>query len=116
MTARERESLPPIEWTPGQAFRAALVSLAVGLVIYLLVLNRNAIFSLFVAIVISTAISPGVDWLRKRGLPRATGVVAIYLVLLIAVVGAALFVVPLLVQQGPTIATTFGEYYTQAVA
>jgi predicted PurR-regulated permease PerM len=116
MTARERDSLPPIEWTPGQAFRAALVTMAVGLVIYLLVLNRNAIFSLFVAFVISTAISPGVDWLRKRGLPRATGVVAIYLVLLIAVVGAALLVVPLLVQQGPTIATTFGQYYTQAVA
>ena len=116
MTAQERDSLPPIEWTPGQAFRATLVVLAVGLGVWLLVLNRIAIFSLFVAIVISTAISPGVDWLRKRGLSRAAGVVAIYLLLLVVVVGATLIVVPLLAQQGPAIATTFGRYYTQAVS
>ncbi|MEP7355982.1 MAG: AI-2E family transporter [Anaerolineales bacterium] len=115
MSARERESLPRIEWTPGQAFRATVVVLAVGLGIWLLVLNRIAIFSLFVAIVISTAISPGVDWLRKRGLPRAAGVVAIYLTLLTVVLTAALFVVPVLVQQGPTIATTFAGFYTNAV-
>jgi predicted PurR-regulated permease PerM len=116
MTDRERHSLPPIEWTPSQAFRATLVVLAVGLGIWLLVLNRIAIFSLFVAIVISTAISPGVNWLRKRGLPRAGGVVIIYLALLGLVVGAALIMVPTLAQQGPTIATTIGQFYSNVVA
>jgi len=41
---------------------------------------------------------------------------ALTLLLLIVVVGATLVVVPVLAQQGPTIATTFGQFYTQAVA
>jgi predicted PurR-regulated permease PerM len=117
MTAQEHDSLPPITWwTPGQAFRNTLVILAVGVGLWLLAANRIAIFSLFVAIVISTAISPAVDWLRKRGLPRAVGVALIYLALLGALVGALAIVLPLLAQQGPTIGATFSQFYINTVA
>ena len=41
-----------------------------------------------IPIVISTAISPAVDWLYRYKVPRAIGVVLIYLLLFAAIFGA----------------------------
>ncbi len=85
--------------------------LAVALGFWLIIREQIVIFSLFEAIVISTAIAPAVDWLNRRGLPRAAGVVVIYLGLLALVVALVLLLAPLIAEQGATIAQRFGSMY-----
>jgi predicted PurR-regulated permease PerM len=104
-----------LDWTPLRVVQATLVVIAVVLGFWLVFVNRNALFSLFVAIVLSTAISPAVDWLRQRGLPRAAGVIAIYLGLLALAAGAIWLLAPLVAEQGARMAGTLAGYYPQLV-
>jgi predicted PurR-regulated permease PerM len=107
---------PPLEWTPLRVVQGTLVVIAVALGFWLAIANRNALFSLFVAIVISTAISPAVDWLRQRGLPRALGVIAIYLGLLAVVVGVLWLLAPLVAEQGARMSGTLAGVYQDVAA
>jgi predicted PurR-regulated permease PerM len=63
---------------------ATLVLLSVVLGFWLLYRFYQVVFILFVAIVLGTAIRPLVNWLHQRGLPRAAGVILVYLLLLVA--------------------------------
>jgi len=65
--------------TARRAFVAALVF--VGVVVFALALwkLRLLIALLFLAFVVAAAMRPGVDWLRKRRVPRALGIAAHYL-------------------------------------
>lgn len=102
-------------WTGRQVVQATLLLVAIGLGGWLLYANRIAVFSLFVAIVLSTAIAPGVDWLYQRRVPRAVGVVAIYLGLLAVVVGAAWVLVPLVAEQGTRLVSEVSAQYLALV-
>lgn len=106
---------PLPRWTGRQVVQATFVVIAVGLGFWLLYANRIALFGLFVAIVLSTAIAPAVDWLHQRRVPRALGVVAIYLGLLAVVVGAAWVLVPLVAEQGTRLAGEVGAQYLALV-
>ena len=86
----------------------------VGLGFWLLYLG--AVFSLFLAMVISTAINPAVAWLRRRGLPSGAGVVLLYVSLLVLIVGVILLVVPLVTVQAPTIVAAFASLYSTGLA
>jgi predicted PurR-regulated permease PerM len=118
-TASPVSPTPPSDpipaWTPLRVVQGTLVVLAVALGFWLLFANRNAFFSLFVAIVISTAISPAVDWLRQRGLPRAAGVIAIYLGLLAVVAGTFWLLAPLVAEQGARLTATLTGLYPEVV-
>jgi predicted PurR-regulated permease PerM len=77
------------------ARKALIVTLiAVGVVVAVLVLwkIRLVIALLFVAVTISAAMRPGVEWLQERRVPRAVGVLLHYLALL-AVVGVLLWLI-----------------------
>jgi predicted PurR-regulated permease PerM len=102
--------------TARQVFRGTLVVVGVGLGFWLLYLNSGAVFSLFLAMVLSTAISPAVAWLRRRGLPSGAGVVLLYVSLLVLIVGVILLVVPLVTVQGPKIAAAFASLYSAGLA
>ena len=117
-TATETEPKVPLRvpaWPPGQVVAATLVVVAVILLFWLLVREQLVLFSLFQAIVISTAIGPMVEWLNKRGLSRAAGVVVIYLGLLAVAAVVLLLVVPLIAEQGATIAQRFGSLYADFI-
>src|SRR5947209_3543101 len=113
MKSNQTTILP--DWTPRQVFEATLVIIAVFVGFWLLYVGRIALFSLFTAIVISTAIAPAVDWLHRRGLPAGVGVVLIYLLLIAFLVGVGLLFVPLLTVQGAHIVSTFGSLYTRLI-
>lgn len=98
-------------WPPSQVVAATLLVLAVILGFWLLIREQLVLFSLFQAIVISTAINPAVDWLHRRGLPRAAGVLVVYVALLAVFVTVLLLVAPLIAEQGATIAQRFGNLY-----
>jgi predicted PurR-regulated permease PerM len=72
---------------------------------------RLVIFILFVSMVLGTAIRPAVDWLFRRNIPRAAGVISIYLLLLALIAGFILLVVPLLAEQATQISLDLPEYY-----
>jgi predicted PurR-regulated permease PerM len=70
---------------PGEVARRALVVSLVGLALLVLVLAlwkiRLIIILLFFAIVVASAMRPGVEALRRRGLPRSAGVAVHYVAL-----------------------------------
>jgi len=61
--------------------------------------------------VIGTAIRPAVAWLNRRGLPQVAGVILVYFLLLIVIIGFALLLFPLVVEQGTTITAAVPGYY-----
>lgn len=99
-----------------QVVYGTLVVVAVGLSFWLLYEFRLAAFSLFVAIVISTAIRPAVEWLYLKQIPRALGVTLIGLVLLGLALGLVLWVAPLVVEQATTLSVGLSGYYASFVA
>jgi len=86
-----------------------LVSIMMGF--WLLYQFYQVVFILFVAIVIGTVIRPAIAWLHQRGLSRIVGVILVYLLLVILLAGFLLLLLPLISEQGATIATAVPGYY-----
>ncbi len=101
-----------VTWTTSQVVLATIFVVCVFLTFWLLYRLRDVLFLFFVAIVVGTAIRPAVEWLHRRGVPRATGIILIYILIAILVVGFLAMIVPLLADQATEIARTVPEYYT----
>jgi len=102
---------PPYLWTFRRVMWAILVLAFVAFCFWLLYRFNQVVFILFISITIGTVIRPVVAWLYKHGLPRKTGVILVYLLLLALIIGFALSLFPLIIEQGSTIAATIPDYY-----
>jgi predicted PurR-regulated permease PerM len=91
---------------------ATLFVVCVFLTFWLLYRLRDVLFLFFVAIVLGTAIRPAVDWLHRRGIPRATGIIIIYILIAALVIGFLAMILPLLADQATEISRTLPEYYS----
>ena len=98
-------------WTTSQVVVATIFVVCVFLTFWLLYRLREVLFLFFVAIVVGTAIRPIVDWLHRRGIPRGTGIIIIYILLAALVVGFMAMILPLLADQATEISKTIPEYY-----
>lgn len=76
-----------------------------------LVLFHLAVFSLLIAIVVDTAVSPAVEALRQRGLPRPAGVGLVYFGAVALIVVLGLLSAPLLAEQAVHFAGGYVTYY-----
>lgn len=74
----------PGEWTARKVILVTLSVLAVVFGFGLLLRFYAVIFILFVALVLSIAIRPATDWLRRVRLPAPVAVIVVYLALLVA--------------------------------
>jgi predicted PurR-regulated permease PerM len=101
----------PYDWTFRRVVWATLVLGFVLFGFWLLYRFNQVVFTLFIAIVIGTVIRPIVAWLYQRGLTRIAGVILVYLVLFILLVGFVLLLSPLIVEQSTTIAAAVPGYY-----
>jgi predicted PurR-regulated permease PerM len=101
------------EWTVGRVAHATLITLGIGFVFFLLYQFYMIVFLFFVAITLAVAIRPIVDWLRAQGLPEGVGVLGVYALLLAILIGLALLVGPLLIEQINTLVAQLPEYYRQ---
>jgi predicted PurR-regulated permease PerM len=99
-------------WTTGQVVSATIFVVCVFLMFWLLYTLRVVLFLLFVAIVIGTAIRPAVEWLHRRGVSRAVGVIIIYVLIAALVSGIMALVFPLIAEQSTQIAQNLPQYYT----
>jgi predicted PurR-regulated permease PerM len=91
---------------------ATLTVAGVGLLFYLFFRFYQVIFILFVALVISTALQPGVNRLRQWGLSRPLSVGLLYGLITLFLAVFLLLGIPLIIEQTATISLTLAELYT----
>ncbi len=72
-------------------------------------LARQIFFGLFLAIVISSGLEGVVNFLEKRGLPRALSVIAIFVAGIVMVIGVVYLAVPLLIADINIAVTSFNK-------
>jgi predicted PurR-regulated permease PerM len=101
-------------FAPRRVVQGTLVVVAVIFAFGLGVRLYLALFSLFIAIIIATAISPAVDWLRRRGLSRAAAVGVVYFAIVVLVVAITWLSAPLLIEQTINITAGSAGYYQSA--
>jgi predicted PurR-regulated permease PerM len=100
-------------WRPSKVALATIFVVLVGVAFWIVFRFRMVLFALFVALVISTAITPGVEWLHRRGLPRPVGVILIYLLIIALLAGFVWLVAPLILDQVAGISEELPAYYQQ---
>jgi predicted PurR-regulated permease PerM len=101
-----------VTWTTSQVVLATIFVVCVFLTFWLLYRLREVLFLFFVAIVVGTAIRPAVEWLHRRGISRASGIIIIYLLIAGLFAGFIAMVFPLIADQATGISQTIPEYYT----
>ena len=74
--------------------KVILVSVAVLIALYFVYLVRQVVGAVVIAIFLAVALGPAVDFFQRRKLPRGLAILATYLVILLAVVGVGLLIVP----------------------
>ena len=99
------------DWTFRRVVWATLVLVSVILGFWLLFRFYQVLFILFISIVIGTVIRPLVNWLYQRGLSRIAGVMLVYLLLLILLVGFLWLLFPLILEQSTTLGREIPNYY-----
>ncbi len=92
-------------------YRSIFRVLGVLTVIGFFVLIRDVVALLFVALVFSAAIDPWVDVLAKRQVPRALGIISIYVIVIAVFGGTITLLIPPLIEQVGQLAKNFPLYY-----
>ncbi|MBX3014292.1 MAG: AI-2E family transporter [Caldilineaceae bacterium] len=100
-------------WTMRTVVWATLIAVGIGLGFLLLYQFYMIVFLVFVAFSLATALRPLADWLRKRNLPLALGILPFFLGLLGLLVGFVWLIGPLMVTQLVDIVQELPSYYTQ---
>ena len=98
-------------WTTIQVVFATIFVVCVFLAFWLLFRLRGVVFLFFVAIVIGTALRPGVEWLRRRGISRRAGIILIYILIASLLIGFAAITFPLIAEQTTQVSQNFSQYY-----
>lgn len=99
-----------------QVIGSTLVVVAVVGAFWLAHRFAGALFTLFAAMVLGTAVRPGLDWLHRRGLSRRLSAVLLYVALFGFVTSFALLVVPVASAQASRITAQVPEYLADARA
>lgn len=100
--------------TMHQAAVATVIVLGLGAAFWMTWRFRFVLFALVTAIFLHIAMKPAVDALFRRGVRRALGVFAVYLLVLAALVGLLVTIVPMLAQQAGAFAAELPDYYRLA--
>ncbi len=100
-----------ITWPPRRVAIATLVALAIACAFWILFRFRLVFFSLFIAIVLATAVEPLIDRLARFKIPRAVSMILILLIVLALIVVGILAVVPMISSEWVTITSLLGHSY-----
>lgn len=101
----------PYEWTFRRVVLATLVFLSVVFGFWLLYRFNQVVFILFIAMVMGTVIRPVVNWFYERGMPRVAGILIIYILVVLLIIGFLFLLAPIIIEQGRTIAAAVPGYY-----
>ncbi len=106
-------STQPAAWPPRRVAFATLVVLVIAGAFFLLIQFRLVFFSLFTAIVLSSAFTPLVKSLERRKIPRTVSTIFISLIGLALLIAFILVVAPLIIQQWATLTSLLSDWYRE---
>jgi predicted PurR-regulated permease PerM len=110
---QEKTTPTPIRtWSTSRIVWSTVFVVAVLLAFWLAFQLLPVILLLFAAIVLGTAIRPGVDWMRERGVLRHAGVIVIYFIILALLAGLLILVAPFIADQLTQFSQNMPVYYT----
>ncbi|HEX2420965.1 MAG TPA: AI-2E family transporter, partial [Acidimicrobiia bacterium] len=101
----DRDLAPPEQswerlWPPLSYWsRAALVVIGVVIAVRILAALQNIFLIVLAAFVVSLGLQPAIRWMEAKGLRRGTAMAILILVGLVAIAGAALAIVPVIIEQ-----------------
>jgi predicted PurR-regulated permease PerM len=101
----DRELAPPEQsweqlWPPLSYWsRAALVVIGVVIAVRILAALQSILLIVLAAFVVSLGLQPAIRWMETKGLRRGTAMAVLILVGLVVIAGAALAIVPVIVEQ-----------------
>ncbi|MCU0678965.1 MAG: AI-2E family transporter [Planctomycetes bacterium] len=87
----------------------------IGILFYFFYLVKDILAVLFISLILASAIDPWVDWMQKRKIPRAFGVVIIYLGLFIVVSSVIYLVIPPIIEQIRELSASFPQILEKIV-
>lgn len=88
-----------LELSPVSVLKASVVILAVALAAYLLYSLSGVLLLFFIAFFIASALDPLIDYLQEHRVPRALGVLLVYVVIFILIALLFVLLVPLIAAQ-----------------
>ncbi len=92
--------------TPG----TILTAIAIGLLVWLVFTLKGLVLIVLTAIVLSSAVEPGVAWFTHRRLPRVLAVAAVYLIVFGVLFGVAYTIFPPLLEETRGFVSSFPQY------
>ena len=92
--------------TPG----TVVTVIAIGVLAWLLFFLRDLVLIVLTAIVLASAVEPGVQWFRRRGLHRILSVAAIYGIVFGILFGIAFFFFPPLLQEARSFVSSLPQF------
>jgi len=98
----DEHSLPPpqpVTLTTRSIAKVFFTLVALMAFVYVLYVVRSVVLLVFIAGFLAVALGPAVDFFSRRRLPRAAAILLVYLLILGAIVGVGLLVVPPVVDQ-----------------
>ncbi|NIA18393.1 MAG: AI-2E family transporter [Actinobacteria bacterium] len=86
------------------------------LILYFLLLIKDILAILFVALILASAVDPWVDWMQKRKIPRGVGILLIYLVLFSFVSLVIYLIIPPIIKETSELASNFPQILDKIMA
>src|SRR5436190_18431346 len=99
------------DWNGRRILLANLVVLGVVACFALLFRFAAALFILFVGVSLGMAVKPGVEWLRRHGIRRWAGALAIYAALGCLCAGVLMLAVPVIADQTATLVSRAPHHF-----
>lgn len=103
-----------VEWTVSISTLIKIAAFLLGL--WFLYAIRDIIALLFVALILSSIIDPLANWFEVRRIPRAVGVIIVYLVLFVTIGVVVGLLVPPLVREVRDLASNFSSLWERLIS
>lgn len=96
----------------GIIFKTVLILLG----IWFLYVVRDIVAVLFIAVIVTAAIEPAVNWMHRKKIPRSLAVLAIYVVLFLVLGTIIYFLIPPVVEQSKDFSQNFPTYAEKIIS
>lgn len=98
-----------VEISTGIVFRTILIILA----IWFIYVIRDIVAILFIAVIVTSAIEPAINWMNNRKIPRSLAVLILYLALVFLVGMVIYFIAPSLISQFKDFSQNFPSHISK---
>ncbi|HEY0220853.1 MAG TPA: AI-2E family transporter [Candidatus Paceibacterota bacterium] len=83
----------------------------IALIFALLFILKDLVLVLLMSVVVASAIEPGTQWFKKRGIPRLFGVIIIYFLIALCLAGTVFFLIIPLLSESSDFIRNFPTYF-----